>query len=443
MNFCRSSKFFFVWIFVLSTFSCQTNFVNPNAPTDVQILSTRNGLLNLSVGVLQLYATQGLRWVIETPAVTTREVGITTTFQNMIELEDGGQKLPNTNTNVSGLWATMLRIIRMCDDLLANAEKVPMEAGTRVGIMAHARLFKAMAIGALAQHYEQVVVSPATKNAEFVHRTDAYKIAAALLKKSEADLLSQKISKAFDQAVLQENIDLLNTTRTYLARYQLFAGNYQAAIEAAGSVNLSSVSNFRYDELNPNPIWGRVVKNNISSFKPRDNFGLPKSLAPDPNDGRIAFYLKPLEAKNQNNLPIEDLRGFFTTDVQPIPVYLPTEIDLILAEAELRKANPDFKQARNALNAVLTQTNDRYGLNARLPAYSGPETVEAMLTEIYKNRRIALFLTGMSLEDSRRFNRQAPGGEAGKFTEERNRNFYPYPQRERSNNSNTPPDPQI
>lgn len=432
----------FVLTVAFLTLSCETEFVNPNAPTDVQILTSRDGLLSLSVGILQLYSTDGLRFIIETPAITTREAAITTTFQNMIELEDGGTALPNFNTNVEGLWATMLRIMVMCDDVLNNADNLELEEGTKVGLIANAKMFKAMCIGALSQNYEQVIVTPGT-NAQFVSRIEGYTTAIGLLQEAETALLATPISEEFDNAVLQGNIDVLNTARTYAARYNLFAGNYDAALQKAGSVDLSSVSNFRYDILNPNPIWARVVQNNTPNFKPRDNFGLPDAIAPDPDDNRLSYYMRNSSETNQNGLSVQNIRGFFSIDTQPIPVYLPSEIDLIFAEANARKASPDLQQAINNLNIVLTETNDRYGVNAGLPPYNGEMTIEAVLVEIYKNRRAELFLTGVSLEDSRRFGRPEPSGQTANFAEERNRNFYPYPLRERSNNSNTPADPAI
>jgi hypothetical protein len=62
---------------------------------------------------------------------------------------------------------------------------------------------------------------------------------------------------------------------------------------------------------------------------------------------------------------------------------------------------------------------------------------EAILTEIYRQRSIELFMSGSRLEDSRRFNRPGPGIPGA----ERTRNFYPYPLSERDNNPNTPGDP--
>ena len=48
-------------------------------------------------------------------------------------------------------------------------------------------------------------------------------------------------------------------------------------------------------------------------------------------------------------------------------------------------------------------------LGAGLSAYSGPQTADAILTEIYRNRQIELAYQGFRLEDSRRFNRPGPG----------------------------------
>ncbi|MCB0577518.1 MAG: hypothetical protein KDC61_23355, partial [Saprospiraceae bacterium] len=58
---------------------------------------------------------------------------------------------------------------------------------------------------------------------------------------------------------------------------------------------------------------------------------------------------------------------------------------------------------------------------------------------IYTNRCMEMMMSGMRLEDSRRFNRPAPND----ANEERNRNWYPYPNSERNNNTNTPADPPI
>jgi starch-binding outer membrane protein, SusD/RagB family len=82
---------------------------------------------------------------------------------------------------------------------------------------------------------------------------------------------------------------------------------------------------------------------------------------------------------------------------------------------------------------------------ANLPAYTGAITVNDLLLEVYRQRSAELFLSGLRLEDSRRFGRTAPPANVNPVpvTFERNRNFYPYPDQERLNNPNTPADPAI
>lgn len=425
--------------------ACETDFVNPNAPSEDQILSTREGLLNLSVGIKQLHSTSGIRWAVETPAITTREGGITTTFQNMIELEDGGAGLPNFNSNVRGIWATSLKVMSMSEDLIESATNVALEPGTESGMIAWGHLFKAISIGNLSQNFEQVIIQTSLGNdATFVTREQGYAEAIRLLEAAAALVSATPISTEFANVATGSDIDLGNTINAYLARYYLFAGQYEDALAAASSVNLGTASYFTYDTQNPNPIWGRVFQGGAPNFKPRDNFGLPASFSFAPDDGRVSFYLDPSTSTNQNGLPIEELKGFFQTDTDPVPVFLPGEMTLIIAEANVRKASPDLAAAKNAIDAILTKSNDPTGVNADLASgYSGAMDANSLLTEIYRNRRAELFLTGISLEDSRRFNRPQPSSAAQVFTDERNRNFYPYPDRERSNNSNTPADPTI
>ncbi|PKA97716.1 putative outer membrane starch-binding protein [Flavobacteriaceae bacterium MAR_2009_75] len=444
MKFIDTKIICLVSLIVFTLSSCETDFDNPNSATSEQTFSSREGIVATAVGMQQLYSTTGLRYIIETPAITTREGGITTTFQNMIELEDGGSVLPDFNSNVQGLWATMLRIIKVAEDIETNVANIDLEPGTASGLLAHAKLFKAMAIGSLSQHYEQVIVQTSNENdAEFVSRLEGYATAIALLNEAQTVLAATPASSEFIEGVTLGNIDLDNTIKAFSARYNLFAGNYDAALTSAQSVDLSSVSNFVYDSQNLNPLWSRVFLNDSPNFKPRDNFGLPSEFVFEEADGRLAFYLVSLDETNQNGLPIEDLAGFFNTNTGSIPLYIPDEMNLIIAEANLRKATVDINAAETALNEVLTDTDDPVNINANAAPYAGVSTSEALLDAVYQNRRAELFLTGLSLEDSRRFDRPEPSETAMNYDEERNRNFYPYPETERNSNPNTPNNPSL
>lgn len=422
--------------------SCETDFTNPNSPTDAQVLNSREGLLALSIGVKQQYSVTGLRFLIETPAITTREGAITTTFQNMIELEEGASALPNFNTNVAGLWMTMLRVVVNADNLIEGAERVELSPATRGAIIAHANTFKAMALGALSQHYEQVIIEPSINNdAAFASRREGFIAAIAALQAARSALPADGIPDDFQSGILQ-GMNLAETIDAMLARFNLYAGNYAEAIANANEVDLSVRSVFNYDVQNANPVWTRVILNNTPNFKPQDNFGLPAEFDIDDEDGRKEFYLIRLDTTNINGFPIEDLAGFFSTPTSSIPVYLPDEMRLIIAEATVR-SNGNAQTAVDQINEVRTGTDDPFDLNANLDDYDGDTDTESLLREIYFQRRLELFLTGQSLEDSRRFGRPEPTRMERVFTDERNRNFYPYPEQERNNNPNTPDDPLI
>lgn len=232
------------------------------------------------------------------------------------------------------------------------------------------------------------------------------------------------------------DFDWPNMINAYLSRYYLLAGEYQAAIDAADAVDLTSASYYVYNTEVPNLIWQLLI--NVNDFRPLDNFGIdPASI--DPDDQRHAFFLAPLDTVSaQLGLPVDAIAApFFNNQTASIPVYVPGEVLLNTAEALARNGNvPD---AIDALNEVRTKTTDAVGLDAGIDPYSGPNTAEAVLDDIYLNRNLELYLTGMRLEDSRRFNK--PGPNDPDLT--RNRNFYFYPDTEKANNPNVPADPSI
>jgi hypothetical protein len=210
-------------------------------------------------------------------------------------------------------------------------------------------------------------------------------------------------------------------------------GNYDKALSAANAVVLTARSTLQHDDIAPNALFFSSFSaiNNTEPFDTK--FSLPLALQTDVADKRIAFFyntIPVLPGSTRNNLA---RASFFTANNASVPIYRPGEIMLIKAEAYVRKTPQDLTAAVAELNNVLTKTTDALGIGAGLPAYSGANIPTAILDEIYKQRCIELYLSGLRLEDSRRFGRP--------LTERGNRNFMPYPNSERDNNTNTPADP--
>lgn len=417
--------------------SCKLDTVSPNAPNETDVLTTREGIIGLSVGVRQFNSTSGISASYFYPAVTARELQGVASFTNVLELEAGGTALPTANGNLLTLWSNMQRLMDMSNDLINNAPKVTtINSGLLSGIMANAKLFKAIALGTLVTSFEQAnITTSKTESVKFLPRQQVLLEAVRLLDDAIAQINTTPPSADFTTLVAGTRFDLKSTLYAFSARYNLMAGNYAAALVSANAVDQSKANAYEYNTQSINPIWNAV--NTLKYYTPRAGFGLPAGLF-EAGDLREAFYIK-TDTDPKTNLPIRSLSGFGTGQTSIIPIYLPDEIKLIKAEAILR-SNGSLNDALTQINLVRTQvTGDPFGVNAGLPAYSGAVTNADLLTEVYRQRCAELYLTGQRLEDSRRFQRPFS---ATNFTE-RNRNFYPYPDQQRLSNPNTPADPAL
>jgi tetratricopeptide (TPR) repeat protein len=422
---------------LLLTGSCEKEYTNPNAATSSDVLTSVDGLLGMVVGLKRSYsvgATGALYNMISANGLSTKELYVINTGNGeLAALEAGGGTVGNSNAFITNIWAS-LNIVKSNSQLLIDNAGNISDAGTSTAVLVYGHFFKALAIGTMAQFWEQVPTEASTaddflsgKYATFKPRAEALQDAIALLEAGVAAITATPPSAYFNSKV-GTDINIQDASNALLARYYNMLGQNDKAIEAVNRVNLTRKSIWRFDALNQNPVYRTALVNN-NTYDGLNNFGLTGALAPTAGDGRIAFYLG---ANPPTNVKVQ---GFFTGDTKEIPVFLPGEMLLIKAEALARKN--DLSGAVAELNKVLTKNNDIYGVNANLPAYSGPQTQSDILQEIYRNRCIELYMSGMKLEDSRRFSRPGPPGG------ERNRNFYPYPLRERDNNPNTPADPTI
>ena len=419
--------------------SCEKEYTNPNAATKDAVLKSVDGLLGLVVGIKKEYAvgaTGALYNVVSANGLTTKELYVINTGNGeLAALEAGKGNVGSANAFIGNIW-TSSNLVKAYAQLLIDNANVAPEAGTATGISVYGQFFKALAIGTMAQFWENVPTDVIDgddflggTNANFKPRADALQEAIQLLEAAAGALIKTPISAYFNSKV-GTDINMTNAIQALLARYYTMLGNSTKALEAANKVDLTSKSVFKYDAVNNNPVFRTSLVNN-NTYNGLNNFGLTGALAPNPADGRIPFYL------GANPATSVKVQGFWKSDTDPIPLYLPGEIILIKAEAYARQNQ--LAQAIEELNKVLTKTNDVFGVNANLPAYSGAQTQAAVLEAIYKARAIELYMSGLKLEDSRRFGRPGPNDP----NPERNRNFYPYPLRERTNNPNTPSDPAV
>jgi hypothetical protein len=349
-------------------------------------------------------------------------------------LEAGKGTVGGSNAFLNNIW-TSSNIVKANAQLLIDNYQNVRETGTTEMIRVYGHLYKALAIGTMAQFWEAVPTEVvraddflAGKRPAFKSRTDALQEAIDLLN-AAAPIAEATAPSAFFNTKVGADIDIKNTVYALLARYNLMLGKYDDALTAANKVDKAKKSIFKYETVNPNPVFRTSLVNN-NTYNGLPNFGLPAALQPDAGDGRVAFYL------GANVTPVKVL-GFFKSDADPIPLYLPGEITLIQAECYARKDM--LTEATTALDAVRTKTADAFGVIANGSAYAGAANKDDILLDIYRQRCIELYMSGLKLEDSRRFGRPGPND----ANPERSRNFYPYPTVERDNNPNTPADPSV
>lgn len=420
---------------------CEKEFVNPNAADGGEVVKSAEGLTALIVGLKKEYsvgATSALYNMVSANGLTTKELYVINTGNGeLAALEAGKGTVGGNNAFLNNIW-TSSNIIKANAQLLIDNYQNVRETGTTEMIRVYGHFFKALAIGTMAQFWESVPTEVvraddflAGKRPAFKSRADALQEAVDLLN-AAAPIAEATPPSAFFNTKVGTDIDIKNTVYALLARYNLMLGRYDDALAAANKVDLSATAKksiFKYETVNPNPVFRTSLVNN-NTYNGVPNFGLPAALQPDANDGRIAFYL------GANVIPVK-VQGFFKSDADPIPVYLPGEITLIKAECYARKDM--LTEAVAALDAVRTKTGDPYGVNANGSAYSGPNNKDDILLDIYRQRCIELYMSGLKLEDCRRFGRPGPND----ANPERSRNFYPYPTVERDNNPNTPADPPV
>jgi hypothetical protein len=393
------------------------------------VLKSAKGLTGVAVGLQRVYSVgrPGVFFSsITANGFVTNELFLSNAG-NIPELQlfTGGAKVDGTNAILTNLWANSSKIIFDADNVINNAANLS-DKSYASGLIAYSSIFKALAIGNLSQYWQQVP-NGVGQQVNFVSRKDGFIKAIAVIDNALSVITANQISSAF-LANIPKGIDIKNTLYALKARYALFSENYPLALTSAGSVDLNVKSYFGFDGNAPNPIYDIATSTN-NVFQPLNaTLGLKGTDVPDANDKRVPFHIL-----FGTKAPLISLNGFGNATAAIIPVYLPGEMILIKAEALARQ--PDPGNALIELNKVVTKTAalDVFGLGAALPELTGSYSQEELLALIYKHRCIELYLSGLKIEDMRRF---------AKPLTDRKRNFFPFPFVERDGgNLNVPADP--
>lgn len=405
---------------------CDTDLdlTNPNAPTEEQTLSSIEGIIALNLGMQEQFANSILTYV-RAPALVTDEWGPGSRALAADQSLFTGDPDPGFGV-VSGPYFVTYRVARSANAIIANTPELGLGAGLESGLLATAKLFKAMALGFAALHYEQLPLDASVEGSPLVPRAQVFAEVIRLLQSAQDEIsdVSDADLGTFRARALTPGFDLRNTINAMLARYYLFSGQYEQALAAANRVDLSVVSELRYPDPDLNPIF------NYSSIA-QYVFPLQSFVTEaEPGDRRVAFWVDTDAAPLNGNPPTLQLLPFELYGLRnaPFPVYLPGEILLIRAEAQARLGN--LTAARELINQVRTRAGTATTLGASLPPLPADalDTLPEVLRQIAYERRYELYSQGLRWEDLRRL---------GEFTDTNLRlRFLPFPESECRNNPN-------
>jgi hypothetical protein len=405
---------------------CNLDKTNPNAPSQGTILTSRDGIVALAVGLQGRYAT-GMAYFIYPSGLISDELGTPiAALQSYKDAEVGA--LADTYGVVEDPWTTHYQTIKSADDLIANAPGVELGPETLSGILSISYLLKAASLGELIQQYQKIIINPRASTQTFVDRATALPAILALLDSAltESDRFATRAE--FNGSIKAAGLNVKNTNLSMQARYQRLATNWPAAIAAANAVDTSVVSFMNFSDQAINPVFD--LSSRSSYIRPRDTV----RVIAEPGDARIAFNITgPTVAGT-----VRPIRSFaqYPATTSPIAFYWPGEIMLIKAEAW---ANTNqLALAAQMVNYVRTRcggaANQPKACLPALPA-SALETKDQIIAEIYKQRKFELFGTGLRWEDVRRLGLVSATSPFAK------RCWLLYPNSERNTEPNVPANP--
>lgn len=392
-----------VVIAVVGASACNLDFTDPVNPPSDEATTTVPGLKAVGVG-LQAEFSNEIGDPIYVDGLVTDQIGAISAAFESFRNADAGLPINNSEGPSTEPWTGMYDAVQVANVLLDHVPNVPMQAGTQSGLLALAKLYKAMAFGNLLNIFERIPLEVGLNNlsAQFATRAQGYAAVLTLLNEARQHLLTTPVSAEFSNEVIAPGFNLANTIDAMIARYSLIAGDPSGAATAAARVNLTVLSEFRFSASDVNPLWNLWFNSgNAWRMRPEDAF----RTGAQAGDARVAYWVVESTANIASNpaSPLDDFVRYSTRD-ERFPVYLPDEMRLIQAEVAARSG--DLAGALTLLNQVRTPcTSPLNEPVACLPALTALDvpTEAAMLDAILLERQYELYLQGVRWSDLRRF----------------------------------------
>src|SRR5687768_605938 len=195
--------------------ACELDINNPNAAPEEGVLTTVAGLRALAIGMQGKYG-NALEEGIYIPGLVSGELGNTNATQSTTRefqrfpTPSANSAIDPTNSDVLDLWVKNYVVVKAANQILANIDAVGFAAGTRSGMVALAKLHKAMAFGQLIEAFEQIPIQdpvgpgnvPDIEDPPFANRATVLAEILALLASARTDITTTPPTTEFTNTIL-------------------------------------------------------------------------------------------------------------------------------------------------------------------------------------------------------------------------------------------------
>lgn len=307
-------------------------------------------------------------------------------------------------TNPYGARYRVIRNLYILIDALSNTKATVTDAQKKAGI-AYAKTVQAyqllLVYNLLYNNGIRVDVKDPDKPGPFLSRQESIDAIMNLLNEANTDLKGNNVSFPFSTTLWSSNAaEFAKFNRALAARVAVYRQDWNGANTALaesflnlnGDLNTGVYHQFSTaggDELNP-------------LYFPPNSSGEARLAQPafvteaSPNDKRVsAKVLKRAATGSQDGLRSDYDFFLYKTNTDPIPIIRNEELILLYAEVKAQTSQPG--EAVKAINRIRNA--------AGIGDYTGPQTTDALITEILRQRRYSLFGEGHRWIDLRRYNR--------------------------------------
>lgn len=320
----------------------------------------------------------------------------------------GNAVLDDNTFYTTNPWGARYRVVKNTNIIIAAANNSTfITEEQKQGYLGFAKTIKAhellMNLNMMNENGIRIEVDDVDNPGPFVKGDAAYAALAGMLDEAANHLGKAGAKLAFPLSSGFAGFDtpatFLQFNRALAARIAVYRGQYAEALQLLEGSFLDLTGNFRKGVYYS---FSTAPGDQLSQlFYPPNATGEVRIAHPSfvadatPGDARLAKVSRRTAAATQSGLTGQYDVAVYTSLTDPAPIIRNEELILIYAEAKIQ--TNQFGDAVKALDRIRTGNN--------IGPYTGPQTKEALINEMLRQRRYSLYFEGHRWVDMRRYNK--------------------------------------